>query len=300
MPELFNLKRADQRRRRALTISKPGADFLLKEAVAEFAERLSLVQRSFRTVVDLGTPLPTLAESLLESGRFESVLRLDRVAGTAGHVPFAVADAEAIPLGEESVDLVVSALGLHAANDLPGALAQIRFALKPDGLFLAALLGGETLTELRQSLTAAEAEILGGVTPRVSPFAGVRELGALLHRAGLALPVADQDRITVRYDNALALMHDLRAMGATNVLAETEGRPLSRAVIARTSEIYAERFAAADGRISATFDIVWLSGWAPHESQQQPLRPGSAKMSLAEALGAEERTAGEKTGPKKH
>ena len=298
MPNLFDLKRADQRRTRALALAKPGADFLLKEAIAELSERLSLVQRSFPTAIDLLTPTPALAENLMNSGRFETIVRLDRVSETRGGVSFAVADAEAIPLGAESVDLVVSALGLHAVNDLPGALAQIRYALKPDGLFLAALLGGETLTELRHALTTAEAELTGGATPRVAPFAGVRELGALLHRAGLALPVADQDRITVRYDNVLALMHDLRAMGATNVLAEAEARPLTRPIIAKTSEIYADRFAEPDGRIRATFDVIWLSGWAPHESQQQPLRPGSAKARLADALGAEERPAGEKTSPK--
>ncbi|MHA1559473.1 MAG: methyltransferase domain-containing protein [Alphaproteobacteria bacterium] len=297
MSKLFDLNRADKRRRRAMTIAKPGIDFLLSEAVSELLERLTLVQRPFATAVDLMTPLPNLAEALQQTNRFKVVLRLDRLPATSGNTLFAAADAEAIPLGRESVDLVVSALGLHGANDLPGALAQIRYALKPDGLFLAVLLGGETLTELRQSLTAAEAEITGGATPRVAPFAGVRELGALLHRADLALPVADQDRLIVRYDNALALLHDLRAMGATNTLAETESRPLSRQIIRRMSEIYAERFSEDDGRVTATFDFIWLSGWAPHESQQQPLRPGSARARLAEALSTDEHSTGEKADP---
>ena len=168
-------------------------------------------------------------------------------------------------------------LSLQFVNDLPGTLVQIRRALKPDGLFLAALLGGETLTELRQAFAAAESEIEGGVSPRVAPFADLRDLGALLQRAGFALPVTDVDRITVRYDSAFALMHDLRRMGATNALIDRRRTPLRRATLMRMAEIYAERFADADGRLRATFEIVWLSGWAPHPSQQQPLKPGSAQ-----------------------
>ena len=191
---------------------------------------------------------------------------------------------------------MVSALALHLVNDLPGALIQIRRALKPDGLFLAALLGGDTLTELRQSFAAAEAEIEDGASPRVAPFADLSELGALLQRAGFALPVTDVERLTVRYASPLALMHDLRRMGATNPLAERSRRPLKRATLKRVLEIYGERFADGDGRIRATFEIVWLSGWAPHESQQQPLRPGAARQRLADALGTKEQSAGEKAG----
>ena len=185
---------------------------------------------------------------------------------------------------------------LHAANDLPGALAQIRRALKPDGLFLAAFLGGDTLTELREALAAAEAEVTGGASPRVAPFADVRTAGALLQRAGFALPVTDQDRHTVRYASALHLMRDLRAMGADQ--RARRARPAAappRRARARV-EIYGERFADADGRVRATFDVISLSGWAPHESQQQPLKPGSARMRLADALGTRERPAGEKAG----
>jgi SAM-dependent methyltransferase len=169
-------------------------------------------------------------------------------------------------------------------NDLPGVLAQIRRALKPDGLLLAAMLGGDTLTELRQSFAAAEAELEGGVSPRVAPSADLRDVGALLQRAGFALPVTDVDRIVVRYDSAFALMQDLRRMGATNVLVERRRVPTRRATLLRMAQIYRERFADPDRRIRATFDLVWLSGWAPHESQQQPLQPGSAKASLAEAV----------------
>jgi SAM-dependent methyltransferase len=189
---------------------------------------------------------------------------------------------------------VVSALALQFVNDLPGVLVQIRRALKPDGLLLAALLGGETLTELRQSFAEAESDIEGGVSPRVAPFADLRDLGALLQRAGFALPVTDVDRVTVRYDSVFGLMHDLRRMGATNALLARRRTPLKRATLMRMAEIYAQRFADDDGRVRATFEIIWLSGWAPHPDQQQPLKPGSAKARLADALGTREISTGEK------
>ena len=204
--------------------------------------------------------------------------------------------AQRSPFAEASLDLVVSALALQWVNDLPGTLVQIRRALKPDGLLMAAMLGGDTLIELREAFASAESEIEGGLSPRVAPFADLRELGALMQRAGFALPVVDSDRLTVRYESAFALMRDLRAMGATNVLAERRRAPLRRATLMRMAEIYAERFADADGRVRATFEIVWLSGWSPHESQQKPLKPGSASQRLADALGAKEVPAGEKAG----
>ena len=191
---------------------------------------------------------------------------------------------ERLPLATESADLVVSLLALHHVNDLPGAMIQIRRALRPDGLFVAALAGGDTLTELRQSLTIAESEITGGVSPRVAPFADARALGGLLQRAGFALPVVDVDTLIVRYGDLLALMRDLRAFGAANALVERSRKPLRRAVLARAAEIYAEHFADADGRLRATFETIWLTGWAPHESQPKPLRPGSATARLADAL----------------
>ena len=203
-----------------------------------------------------------------------------------------VADAAAI----FELDLVVSALALQFVNDLPGTLVQIRRALKPDGLFLAAMIGGESLIELREAFAQAESEMEGGVSPRVAPFADLRDLGALLQRAGFALPVTDIDRVTVRYATPLALMHDLRRMGAANALTERRRTPLRRATLRRLFEIYAERFADPDGRIRATFEIVWLSGWAPHESQQKPLQPGSAKTRLADALRTVEISTGEKAG----
>ena len=220
-------------------------------------------------------------------------MRIDRLQETA---PDIAGDEELLPLAPQSVDLVVSVLSLHLVNDLPGALAQIRRALKPDGLFLGALLGGETLNELRQSFFVAESELTGGASPRVAPFAELRTAGALLQRTGFALPVIDQDRRIVRYASALGLMRDLRAMGCANPLVERDRRPLRRDVLARAVAVYAERFADPDGRVRATFDVISLSGWAPHESQQQPLKPGSAKARLADALKTTERPAGEKAG----
>ncbi|TAL77668.1 MAG: methyltransferase domain-containing protein, partial [Beijerinckiaceae bacterium] len=188
----------------------------------------------------------------------------------------------------ESFDLAVSALALHMVNDLPGALVQIRRSLRPDGLFIGAIIGGGSLTELREALGEAEAEVTGGASPRVAPFADVRDMGGLLQRAGFALPVADSEPLNVRYDNLLALMADLRAMGATNALAERLRSPTRRQVFMRAAEIYAERFSDPDGRIRATFEVIFLSGWAPHASQQKPLAPGSARMRLADALRTKE------------
>ncbi|MEJ0044402.1 MAG: methyltransferase domain-containing protein [Rhizomicrobium sp.] len=205
----------------------------------------------------------------------------------------AMDDDERLRLDRAPYDLVTSILALHAVNDLPGVLLQARRALKPDGLFLAALFGGETLTELRQSLAAAEIEIAGGVSPRVAPFADVRDLGGLLQRAGFALPVADVDRTVVRYRDFMQLVRDLRAMGETNALVERSRKPMRRDMLAAAVAHYARHFADPDGRLRATFDIVYLTGWAPHESQQQPLKPGSAKARLAGALGTTELPAGE-------
>jgi SAM-dependent methyltransferase len=292
-PRLFDRTLLDARRRRALRGTTAGADFLLRIVADDLLDRLAAVKRTFDLAVDIGSPLRLIAERLATGGQVRRVIRIDRLEETR---PDIVSDQEALPLAPASIDLAVSALALHWSDDFPGVLAQIRRALKPDGLFLAALLGGETLTELRQSLAAAEAEITGGASPRVAPFAELRAAGALLQRAGFALPVIDQDRRIVRYDSALHLMHDLRAMGATNVLIERSRRPMPGRMLTRATEIYAERFGDADGRIRATFDLISLSGWAPHESQQQPLRPGSAKARLADALKTTERPAGEKAG----
>jgi len=277
------------------------ATFLLERVAVDLADRLSAVLRQFPVAADIGTPDDALRRALAGRGGIETMLAVAPAAagGAAGNSagrgpPRIVADEELLPLGNATLNLAVSALALQGVNDLPGALAQIRRALKPDGLFLAALLGGETLHELRESFFAAEAEIEGGASPRVAPFLEVREAGALLQRAGFALPVADVERLTVRYASALALMHDLRAMGATNPLTERRRLPLRRATLFRAAQIYAERFSDADGKVRATFDVIWLSGWAPHESQQKPLAPGSARRRLADALGTSEMPAGDK------
>ena len=295
---LFDRALLDRRRGRALRAGTPVADFLLRAAVDDLVDRLMAVKRVFARAADIATPLPLLADRLADSDQVETVFRLARSPEARGlrPSPLVVGDEEMLPFRPESLDLAVSALDLHFANDLPGALVQIRRALKPDGLFLAALLGGDTLSELREAFTTAEAELTGGASPRVAPFAELRVLGALLQRAGFALPVIDQDRLTVRYATMFDLMRDLRAMGATNALVERSRRPLGRAVLIRAAEVYAERFADADGRVRATFDLIWLSGWAPDESQQKPLRPGSAKTRLADALGVRERPTGEKPG----
>ena len=248
--------------------------------------------RSFPLAVDLGARDGAFARALAASpaaARIGTLIEADlshaMLAGRSGlRVQL---DEEALPFAPESLDLVVSVLSLHWVNDLPGALIQIRRALKPDGLFVASILGGQTLTELRQALLTAEVELTGGAGPRIAPFADALDAAGLLQRAGFALPVADIDHVTVRYAHPIKLMADLRAMGETNALAERARRPLSRAVLARACEIYAERFADPDGRVRATFDIITLTGWAPHPDQQQPLKPGSAKMRLADAAGIE-------------
>jgi len=281
------LLRARQRRAQALGFEP----FLLDRVAADLSERLGAVLRQFDRAVDLGTPTEALRDALADHPALGMLIA---AAAVPRAQPAVIADEEALPFREGSLDLIVSALALQFVNDLPGTLIQIRRALKGDGLFLAAMLGGDTLTELRQAFAAAEAEAEGGVSPRVAPFADVREMGALLQRAGFALPVTDVERLTVRYTSPLRLMADLRRMGATNTLAERRRTPLRRATLQRMAEIYAARFADGDGRIRATFEIIWLSGWAPHESQQKPLRPGSARARLADALGTREIGAGEK------
>jgi SAM-dependent methyltransferase len=279
-PVLFD--RPLVRHRLARAVRGGYADFLVARAAEDLAERLAPVLRSFGLALDIGTP--TRAAAAVLTGRAGRVVRLSPVPERGA----VLGDEERLPFGDEGFDLAVSLLALQAVNDLPGALVQIRRALKPDGLFLGCLLGGATLTELRQSFTLAEAEVEGGASPRVAPFADVRELGGLLQRAGFALPVADSETVRVRYGDPFALMRDLRAMGFTNALQDRRRTPLKRRTLLRAAALYAERFAEADGRIPATFELVWLSGWAPHESQQKPLRPGSARMRLAEALGVKE------------
>lgn len=267
------------RRRRALALGPE--TFLLDRVTEDLVDRLGAVKRHFAVAADLGTPGPAVAQGLAGSGM---IGRLHRFGPAERGDVDAVIDPEMLPFAPASLDLVVSALALQTVNDLPGVLAQIRRALRPDGLLLACLFGAGTLMELREAFAIAESDTLGGISPRVAPFADLRDIGGLIQRAGLALPVTDVDRVVVRYGDPLSLLHDLRRMGAANPLTDRRRTPLTRRTLARLFEVYAERFSDPDGRLRATFEIAWVSGWAPHESQQKPLRPGSAKMRLAEAL----------------
>jgi SAM-dependent methyltransferase len=269
--------------RLARAARRPGAaDFLRVRAAEDLAERLEAVQRQFSLALELGAFGGVFATALANSAAAAKVGGLIE-AGLAG-APHLAADEERLPLAEGRLDLIVSNLALHWVNDLVGALIQIRRALKPDGFFLASVFGGASLTELRQSLMSAEIERRGGAGPRVSPFVDAADGAALLQRAGFALPVVDTDTVRVVYDTPLKLLADLRAMGETSALVDRPREPLTRALLARTFEIYHERHAGPDGRITATFEIITLTGWAPHPDQPKALKPGSAKMSLADAL----------------
>jgi SAM-dependent methyltransferase len=287
-PRIFDSQAYRRARERAARLD--GDIFLAQDVAGHVAERLGAINRHFMRGLDLHSRValfPTLqpfADSWVRTG-----FAWDRSS--------VITTEEALPFAEGSFDLVTSILSLHTVNDLPGALVQIRRVLKPDGVFIAGLFGGETLQELKLAFAVAEAEISGGVSPHVSPFGDVRELGGLLQRAGFALPVADVERTIVRYRDIARLFTDLRALGEANVLVGRRLSFLSRRMLQAVTAEYASRFSDAEGRVSATFDIVFLTGWAPHESQQKPLAPGSAKARLADALGTEEKPAGEKPAP---
>lgn len=278
--------RALGRRRLARAVAGGHPDFLLQRAAADLEERLSAVLRRFDVAADLATALPVALDVL--GPRAGRILRMGEVFSPDCAI---VGDLEALPLAAESINLAVSLLALQGVNDLPGALIQIRRSLRPDGLFMGCMLAGRTLQELRQVLIEAEVAVSGGASPRVAPFADLRDLGSLLQRAGFALPVVDSELVTVRYGDMFGLLRDLRAMGWANALSSRRSVGLRRDVLLRAAALYAERHADADGRVRASFEMVWLSGWAPHESQQKPLKPGSAQTRLADALGVSERGA---------
>jgi len=282
---IFDSALMTARKRRALAASVPGAGFLMDRAADDLQERLGTVERRFEHAAALFCVTPAAGAALIASGKVGMVTRVEADAAFLAGEDGLVSAPDRVPFEAESIDLAVSLLSLHEANDIPGMLIQIRRALRPDGLFLAAMAGSGTLGELRECLLAAETEILGGVSPRVMPFTDVRDAGALLQRAGFALPVADVETITVRYQSMFGLLRDLRAMGSTNALLARSRKPATRQFFSRAAEIYAERFSDPDGRVRATFALVWLSGWAPHSSQQKPLEPGSAEVSLARILG---------------
>lgn len=289
-PILFDRKRLRLRRDRAAA-SFDDFGFLKRRVADALLDRLADTSRTFSTCLDLGCHDGVLSAALMETpDRIVIATDLsERFAARARNagVQSVVMDEEQFCFAPGHFDLVTSSLSLHWVNDLPGTLVQSKLALKPDGLFLAALFGGGTLTELRQSLIEAESELTGGVSARVSPLPGLQDMAGLLQRAGFALPVADIDRLTVRYDTLFHLIRDLRGMAETAAFAESSGG-LSRRIIHRAAEIYSERFSDPDGRIRASFNIIYLSGWSPHASQPKPLKPGSAKVRLADALKTKE------------
>lgn len=289
MDIIFDKKAIAANRHRALRAADPKAAFLLDIAAEELAERLAVVERQFETAVELHGATGAAARAASATGKIQTMLRVEaeKAYGGPGEIS-SEAPLEDVPLTAQSANLILAPLNLHLTNDTPGVFIQIRRALRPDGLFLAAIPGSGTLQELRDVLLATEAEMSGGASPRVIPFPDVRDVGGLLQRAGFSLPVIDAETYTVRYDSIFPLMRDLRAMGMANPLAARSRKPLSRAFFLRAAEIYAERYSDPDGRIRATFAIIYVSGWAPHESQQKPLQPGSAKARLADALRVEE------------
>jgi SAM-dependent methyltransferase len=286
MEQVFDTGLLVERKKRALRAGTADADFLMRRVAEDLGERLSTVGRDFPEAASLFCQTATAGDVLRQSGKVGHIHRIEADAALLGDRQGMIATPETVPLPAESLDLAVSLLSLHSMNDIPGMLIQIRRALRPDGLFLGALAGSGTLAELRESLLLAETELSGGASPRVAPFVDVRDAGGLLQRAGFALPVADTETIRVRYPSMFELMRDLRAMGETSILTARPRRPVPLRFFTRAAEIYAERHAEADGRIPATFQIVWLSGWAPHASQQKPLRPGSATARLADVLAS--------------
>ena len=268
---------------RAHKAATKGADFLLKYIADEMDERLSLIERSFDQPIQIYGYNKALSEQITRRGQAADFSYID----PQDQSPEA-AQTEALELADTAYDLVLSPASLHLTNDTPGIFAQVFKALKEDGLFMASVLGAGTLQELRESLLIAESELYGGASARVIPFADIRDYGGLLQRAGFALPVIDSDTLTVRYDNAVALMKDLRAMGMTNPLIDRNKKPLSKSFFERVNGIYSEKFSDPDGRIRASFTIIYLAGWKPHKSQQKPLKPGSAKTRLSDALNVDE------------
>lgn len=262
-------------------------DFLLHRVAEDITERLSAVTRPFKRAVCIGAyhgVLPKALQKIFDPS--VEVTSIEACPTLLAHCPAPriCADEERLPFNDGTFDLALSALSLQLVNDLPGALIQIRRALKPDGLFLGAVLGGGTLHELREAFMLAETEVEGGASPRVAPMGDVRDYGALLQRAGFAMPVVDVDIVEVTYATPLALMADLRGMGATNALTERRKTFLRRNTLRKAVQIYEERFSTANGRVKATFEIIHLAAWAPDESQPKPLQPGSACMPFAEAL----------------
>ncbi len=290
-PIMFDRARVTRNRDRASFRFREYA-FLKGRESTQLLERLNDTSREFERALDIGAHDGQACEALRDSGKVKQIIALESAPSMLARlqsIGFETAsmDGEKLPFPEASFDLATSVLSLHWINDLPGVLTQVRQVLAPDGLFLACLFGGGTLPELRAALIEAESEITGGISPRLSPLPGLQDMAGLLQRAGFALPVADVERVTVRYSHPMKLLEDLKGMGEQAAFAPRDGqerRPLSRRILARMSEIYMSKFSDPDGKVRATFEIIWLSGWAPHESQPKPLRPGSGRFSLADAV----------------
>lgn len=284
-PQIFDLELLNRRRTRVAETAA-SHDFLLDRVAEDLIDRLALVQRKFPLALDLGAHHGPLGRRLRSTSGIEVMTALEPNAALLAQCPSPKlqANLETLPLAEASLDLIVSGLTLQWLNDLPGTLIQICRALKPDGLFLGALLGGATLTELRQAWLIAETEVTGGASPRVAPFADVRDLGGLVQRAGFALPVVDSDVVSVTYADPYALMRELKSMGASNMLVDRRRAPVTRGLLLRAAEVYTERFALPNGRIPATFEILTITAWRPDPSQPKALKPGSAKVSLTDVL----------------
>lgn len=297
VPEPFDRTLLKARRRR-VAHSADQHDFLVHRVAEDLADRIDIIKRTFPIAANLGAHHGILSRRLRQIESVGLMVDVEAVAEllAACEGPSVLADEELLPFGDATLDLLVSGLSLQHVNDLPGTLVQIRRALKPDGLFLASLLGGGTLNELAAAWLAAEAEITGGASPHVAPAIDLRDLGGLLQRAGFALPVVDSDVVQVAYASPLALMKDIKAMGASNVLNARRRALTRRDVLVRAAQIYEERYARADGRVMATFEILTVTAWAPDPSQQKPLKPGSAAMRLADALGTKEQSAGDTSG----
>ena len=297
MERLFDDRQILWRRLRARRLAKDGADFLMRRVAEDLEERLGVLKREFERCVLLDCLTDHAAEAVRRSEKARSVVRIE-----ADRALFGPQDADDGVVAKDGVlpediagsDLIISLMSLQDANDIPGRLIQIRRALRPDGLFLGAMAGSGTLAELRECLLLAETEIIGGAAMRVHPLADLRQAGSLLQRAGFALPVTDSETLTVRYSTMFALLQDLRAIGATSALADRPRAPLRRLALMRAAEIYQQRFADPDGKVRATFNVIWMSGWAPHESQQKPLKPGSATTALAKALDEIEAAEGQR------
>ena len=296
---IFDRSAVQRNRRRAALGDWGHYDFLIRETADRLIDRIADVKRDFPLTLDVGARAGAVAEMLGGRQGVERVIQCDLSAEMAkksqAHGPAVATDEEWLPFAEGVFDLALSNVSLHWVNDLPGALVQIKQALKPDGLFLATMFGGQTLQELRDCMMQAEIDITGGISPRVSPFADTNDIGGLLQRAGFALPVVDSEYITITYENMFKLLEDLRGMGEMNAVHERVKHFSTQKFFMRAAELYAERYTNDEGRIFATFQVFYLHGWAPHSSQQQPAARGSGTTNLANFLMDDDNKTGSNT-----